>query len=276
MEDHQEDERRRNEKIDTDIQGGRLGVRQQPVQGRIVRKEVRQRQFKQQPHDQVPNPTSNVRTVTQPAGGWLCSPSGESNGTTTDDDAINTPFEPHELREALRQCNKNRSSGDDRLTYVRATNGSPIEEPRNHPQVLQQYLAARTTTTRLEESDRRTSSEAEQVRLRDRILPSDSTYVSALQADGATHRKLTSMVDERQRFVQQVPIRIQKKTKLSVSHHAPCRRSPQSHQKQAVRAVRHDRPRESVRPRLAPRSTIQDEAARPPRQGAQVRRELPE
>ena len=26
-------------------------------------------------------------------------PSGESNGTTTDDDSINTPFEPHELRD---------------------------------------------------------------------------------------------------------------------------------------------------------------------------------
>ena len=29
-------------------------------------------------------------------------PSGESNITITDDYAINTPFEPHELREALR------------------------------------------------------------------------------------------------------------------------------------------------------------------------------
>ena len=44
-------------------------------------------------------------------------PSGESIGTTTDDDANNTPFEFHELREGLRQCKKNRSSGDDRLTY---------------------------------------------------------------------------------------------------------------------------------------------------------------
>ena len=44
-------------------------------------------------------------------------PSGESNGTTADDDAINTPFEPHELRETLRQCKKNSSGGDDRLTY---------------------------------------------------------------------------------------------------------------------------------------------------------------
>ena len=44
-------------------------------------------------------------------------PSGESNKTTTDDDTINTPFEPHELKEAIRQCKKNRSSGDDRLTY---------------------------------------------------------------------------------------------------------------------------------------------------------------
>ena len=40
-------------------------------------------------------------------------PSGESNGTTIDDAAINT----HELRAALRQCKKTRSSGDDRLTY---------------------------------------------------------------------------------------------------------------------------------------------------------------
>ena len=37
-------------------------------------------------------------------------PSGESNGTTTDNDAINTPFEPHELREALRQYKKNSSA----------------------------------------------------------------------------------------------------------------------------------------------------------------------
>ena len=44
-------------------------------------------------------------------------PSGESNGTTADDDAINTPFEPHDLREALRQCKKNSSDRDDRLTY---------------------------------------------------------------------------------------------------------------------------------------------------------------
>ena len=44
-------------------------------------------------------------------------PSGESNDTTTDDDAINTPFEPHELREALCQCKKNSCGGDDRLTY---------------------------------------------------------------------------------------------------------------------------------------------------------------
>ena len=35
------------QKIDTDTQGGKLRVRQQPVQGRIVRKEVRQRKFKQ-------------------------------------------------------------------------------------------------------------------------------------------------------------------------------------------------------------------------------------
>ena len=35
-------------KIDTDTQGGLLGVRQQPVQGRIVHKEVRQSKFKQQ------------------------------------------------------------------------------------------------------------------------------------------------------------------------------------------------------------------------------------
>ena len=44
-------------------------------------------------------------------------PSGESNEPTTEDDAINTPFEPHEPREALHQCKKNISGGDDRLTY---------------------------------------------------------------------------------------------------------------------------------------------------------------
>ena len=41
--------------------------------------------------------------------------SGQSNGITTD--ALNTPFESHELREALRRCKKNRPSGDNRLTY---------------------------------------------------------------------------------------------------------------------------------------------------------------
>ena len=44
-------------------------------------------------------------------------PSEESNETTADDDVINTPFEPHEPREALHQCKKNNSDGDDRLTY---------------------------------------------------------------------------------------------------------------------------------------------------------------
>ena len=81
-------------------------------------------------------------------------PSGESNETTTDDDTINTQFKPHGLREALRQCKKNSSGGNDRLTYELLN-----EVPRNHLQVLQQHLAARSTTTRLEESDRRTSSE---------------------------------------------------------------------------------------------------------------------
>ena len=68
LEDDQEDERRRDEKIDTDTQAGRLGVRQQPDQGRIVRKEVRQRKFKHQPLGRVPNPMSDDRTATQPAG----------------------------------------------------------------------------------------------------------------------------------------------------------------------------------------------------------------
>ena len=116
--------------------------------------------------------------------------------------------------------------------------------------IRQQHLAARSTTTRLEENHRLTSSEAEQVRLRDRILTSDSTDVSALQADGANHRQQTTMVDGRQRPVQQVSVRIQKQTKLSGPHRAPCRRSSRSHQQRAVHAVRHDRPRESVRPRL--------------------------
>ena len=52
-------------------------------------------------------------------------PSSESNGTT--DDAINTPFELHELREALRQCKKNSSGGDDLLTYELLK-----EVPKNH------------------------------------------------------------------------------------------------------------------------------------------------
>ena len=46
-------------------------------------------------------------------------PIGESNETTADEDedAINTPFEPHKLREPLRPCKKNISGGDDRMTY---------------------------------------------------------------------------------------------------------------------------------------------------------------
>ena len=67
FEDDQEDERRRDEKIDSDTQGGPLDVRQQPVPGRIFRKEVRQRKFKQQPIGSVSNPTSDVQTATHPA-----------------------------------------------------------------------------------------------------------------------------------------------------------------------------------------------------------------
>ena len=37
-------------------------------------------------------------------------PSSELNGTITDDEAINTPSEHHEQREALRQCKKNSSA----------------------------------------------------------------------------------------------------------------------------------------------------------------------
>ena len=44
-------------------------------------------------------------------------PYGESNETTAHDDAINTLFEPHKLREALRWCKKNSSCGDNQLTY---------------------------------------------------------------------------------------------------------------------------------------------------------------
>ena len=47
LEGSQEDERRRDEKIDTDTQRGRLGVGQQSVQGRIDRKEVSRRKLKQ-------------------------------------------------------------------------------------------------------------------------------------------------------------------------------------------------------------------------------------
>ena len=53
--------------------------------------------------------------------------------------------------------------------------------PQNYLQVLQQHLAARTTITILEESHHHTSSEAKQVRLRDWILPSNSTDVSAVK-----------------------------------------------------------------------------------------------
>ena len=114
--------------------------------------------------------------------------------------------------------------------------------PRNHSQVLKQRLAARSTTTRHEESDHHTSCEAKQVRLQEWILPSHSTDVSDVQADGATHRRQTTMVDGGQRSVQQIPVRIHKKMKLSRPHHAPCRQSPQSDEQQAVYAVRHDRP----------------------------------
>ena len=93
----------------------------------------------------------------------------------------------------------------------------------------------------MEESDHQTNSEVKQVCLRDRTLPSDSTDVSAVKADGATHRQQTTMVDGGQRFVQQVQVPIQEKTKLSGPHRAPRRRSSHSHQQPAVHAVRQDR-----------------------------------
>ena len=130
--------------------------------------------------------------------------------------------------------------------------------PWNHTQVLQQHLAARSTTNRLEEGDRRTSTEAKQVDLRNRILSSDSTDVSVVQADGATHHQQITIVDGRQQPVQ-VPFRIQKKTKLSEPHPAPCRSTKPS----------------TTSSSRCP-STLQDGAARSPRQCAEFRRGLPE
>ena len=86
-------------------------------------------------------------------------PSGESNGTTTDDGAINTPFEPHELRKALRQCKKNRSSGADRLTYELLK-----EVPKKSHGTIKFFNNIwQRGQLPPDWSDRRTSSEAEQV-----------------------------------------------------------------------------------------------------------------
>ena len=59
-------------------------------------------------------------------------PSGESDGTTIDDYAIDTSFAPHELREALRR-RKNSSGGDDRLVMGLRNKG-----PSYYPRLLVQ------------------------------------------------------------------------------------------------------------------------------------------